>query len=529
LKTFRREVSKVEVGKVRVSKGDRVELVVTGEENVSFGQILKISNPSGSTVYYARVTNASSHSMLEELEELQDLKGSMRTVGPYTQCRLVEAMLFLEKVKDGKLRAPTLNPDYGWPAETLSKGDYGNLQVSGKLRLGYLREGGRGEVREVIVGLDVDFIPRMSAIVGQIGSGKTNAELVLNAELMATKGEAVGLIFDFHGELLTGKNIGKGLADHPLAASRLVYVGLEKPKGEIGFLPLKIGMKGFNPAMLGLLLPDVSRPQIHYAAKLQRTFREDWVKKAVDLYLEGDVDAVKKQGASGSGSVIEALMRKLANLDENVFDLSLQGDVSSPIMDSLRQGKTVLVDVSGLPEEAQRQVVCWIVSRTVAYYRETWRSNYEDWMRLPYLLITLEEAHKFLEERESLFSDIALTHRKYRVGLNAVTPRPSLINRDVFAELWTKLILKTTLREDRKYLADNTPYLEYSDTELKMLDIGEGLLVSQPKIQFAVPVKIFDYREYLEEHLEVEEESESFALKAKMGEVKRSTYEENVL
>ena len=113
----------MEVGKVRVSKGDRVELVVTGEENVSFGQILKISNPSGSTVYYARVTNASSHSMLEELEELQDLKGSMRTVGPYTQCRLVEAMLFLEKVKDGKLRAPTLNPDYGWPAETLSKGD----------------------------------------------------------------------------------------------------------------------------------------------------------------------------------------------------------------------------------------------------------------------------------------------------------------------------------------------------------------------------------------------------------------------
>jgi hypothetical protein len=158
-----------------------------------------------------------------------------------------------------------------------------------------------------------------------------------------------------------------------------------------------------------------------------------------------------------------------------------------------------------------------------------WCSDYEAWLRLPYLLITLEEAHKFLEERGGIFSDIALTHRKYRVGLNAVTPRPSLINRDVFAELWTKLILKTTLREDRVYLSENTPYLEYSDVELKMLDVGEALLVSQPKIQFAVPVKIFDYKEYLEEHLKTKVEKAETLAEARRAEVKRSRYEDNVV
>jgi hypothetical protein len=168
------------------------------------------------------------------------------------------------------------------------------------------------------------------------------------------------------------------------------------------------------------------------------------------------------------------------------------------------------------------------VSRTVSYYRETWRNNWERWRRLPYLLITLEEAHKFLEERGGLFSDIALTHRKYRVGLNAVTPRPSLINRNVFAELWTKLILKTTLKEDRTYLSENTPYLEYSDVELKMLDVGEALLVSQPKIQFAVPVKIFDYKEYLD-HLKTEVKEGKTLAEARRAEVKRSRYEENVV
>jgi DNA helicase HerA-like ATPase len=129
-----------------------------------------------------------------------------------------------------------------------------------------------------------------------------------------------------------------------------------------------------------------------------------------------------------------------------------------------------------------------------------WEENYEEWQKLPTLLITLEEAHEFLDPNKSrtIFSDIALTYRKYHVGLNAVTPRPSRINFDVFAELWTKVIMKTELRKDRTYLTENTPYLEYSDTEIKMLDVGEALLISEPKIRFAVPIKVTHYPMYLE-------------------------------
>ena len=55
------------------------------------------------------------------------------------------------------------------------------------------------------------------------------------------------------------------------------------------------------------------------------------------------------------------------------------------------------------------------------------------------------------------------------------------------------------MRRDRAYFTENTPYLEYSDTEIKMLDVGEVLLIPEPKIRFAVPVKITHYPEYLEE------------------------------
>ncbi len=91
-----------------------------------------------------------------------------------------------------------------------------------------------------------------------------------------------------------------------------------------------------------------------------------------------------------------------------------------------------------------------------------WEDNYEAWRKLPTLLITLEEVHEFLDPNKpkTLFSDFALTYRKYRVGLNAVTPMPSRINFDVFAELWTKVIMKTELSQDRAVLTKNTPLLE---------------------------------------------------------------------
>jgi hypothetical protein len=58
--------------------------------------------------------------------------------------------------------------------------------------------------------------------------------------------------------------------------------------------------------------------------------------------------------------------------------------------------------------------------------------------------------------------------------------------------------MKTELKKDRIYLTENTPYMEYSETEIKMLDVGEALLISEPKIKFAVPIKVTHFPEYLD-------------------------------
>jgi len=192
-------------------------------------------------------------------------------------------------------------------------------------------------------------------------------------------------------------------------------------------------------------------------------------------------------------------MLKLSSLSRDLFPASDYSFVDS-VTQNICNGITCLVDISGISSEEQNKITCLTAATVAQHYKRMWEENYEEWKKLPTLLITLEEAHEFLDPNKprTIFSDIALTYRKYRVGLNAVTPRPSRINFDVFAELWTKVIMKTELRKDRAYLTENTPYLEYSDTEIKMLDVGEALLISEPKIRFAVPVKVTHYPEYLD-------------------------------
>ncbi len=78
----------------------------------------------------------------------------------------------------------------------------------------------------------------------------------------------------------------------------------------------------------------------------------------------------------------------------------------------------------GISSDDQIRIVYLTASAVAQHYKRMREENYEEWEKLPTLLITLEEAHEFLDPNKprTIFSDVALTHRKYRVGLNAVTP-----------------------------------------------------------------------------------------------------------
>ena len=392
------------IGFVCGTKGDSVSFLVNKEVCLSFGQIVRID--SAERNFYARVVNSESSSTLELIEQLREAEGK-EAFGPYSAYRNVDAMLFLEK-RFGRVRSPTFNPNYRDKVYAASDEDCSILRLSGELEVGRLRS---ADQLLGSVGINIEAVPRMMGMFGMTGSGKTNTELVLNAQIIDHSPRTVALIFDFAGQLLEGKEIKpqRGLKDHPLFHSKVQYYSSRDGK-------MAIGLHTLTPGKLDTLFPDIQPPQKRIAWELYKRLGAAWVETARETYrASGNVEL------KANKSAVEALMQKLSSLPHDLFPPSNYSFVDS-VLQNICNGVTCLVDISGLRSEDQNRIVCLTASAIAAHYKRMWEEYYEDWQRLPTLLITLEEAHEFLDPNKpkTIFSDIALTYRKYRVGLNAV-------------------------------------------------------------------------------------------------------------
>lgn len=484
------------IGSVCFSDDDKVAFWLE-HGPVCYGEIVQI--PVENIVYYGRVFHSESGTTTTVEEQLIYASGK-DDFGPYSKFRKISIQLFLER-EESKIRPPTLNPPYGSKVFRLTNQDRAYIRLTGSLPIGKLRI---GKMLSGLVGLNPSFISRHSCISGKTGSGKTNAELVLNAGVISAN-DTVALIFDFTGELWEGKDLGgyglKNVPSYPPFSKNINYYSSTQE----GNQKLVIGLYSLYPSNLRLIFSDVSFPQVRLAERLFQKFGESWINQSINAYEEGGSKNIKKLLVHGARpDVINALMQKLCSpsIKGNLWEISDRNFVNY-IVSNLSTGVSCLADVSDLSEKDKLIAVEMTVMRVANFWRKNWEENHDYWKTLPSLLITLEEAHQFLHKRDpehprkTFFADIALQYRKYRVGLLAITPRPSLIDEDVFANLWTKIIMKTDLKKDRNFITNNTPFLEYSDSELKLLARGEALLISEPQIEFAVPIKIIYYPDYL--------------------------------
>ncbi len=199
---------------------------------------------------------------------------------------------------------------------------------------------------------------------------------------------------------------------------------------------MTIGLYTLTPEKLLTLFPDIGLPQSRLARKLHRKLGNAWIENARKAYAAEGHGGMGQLAEYKNKHVIEALLLKLSSLSRDLFPASDYSFIDS-IKQNLCQGISCLVDISGMSSDDQNKATCLEASTVAQHYKRMWEEDYPEWQRLPTLLITLEEAYEFLDPNKSktIFSDIALAYRKYRVGLNAVTPRPSRINFDVFAEL----------------------------------------------------------------------------------------------
>jgi len=120
----------------------------------------------------------------------------------------------------------------------------------------------------------------------------------------------------------------------------------------------------------------------------------------------------------------------------------------------------------------------------------------------PVISVVLEEAPRVLgkealEKGPNIFSTIAREGRKFKVGLFAITQLPSLIPRQILANMNTKIILGIEMGPERDAIIQSSAQdLSDDDRNIASLDKGEAIITSN-FARFATPVKIPLFEEFV--------------------------------
>jgi len=118
----------------------------------------------------------------------------------------------------------------------------------------------------------------------------------------------------------------------------------------------------------------------------------------------------------------------------------------------------------------------------------------------PVISIVLEEAPRVLgkevlEKGSNIFATIAREGRKFKVGLMAITQLPSLIPRQILANMNTKIILGIEMAPERQAIIDSASQdLSTDNRNIASLDRGEAI-ISSNFVPFAIPIKIPKFEE----------------------------------
>ena len=325
-------------------------------------------------------------------------------------------------------------------------------------------------------------------IAGTTGRGKSN--LISNILWNLVDQDYCGiLVLDPHDEYY-GRN-KLGLKDHSLKDKVVYYT----PKPPAGTKTLKINLKEIKPHHFDGVV-DFSDAQKQALILYYKYFGSNWIK---NILFE-----MKMEGVAFMEQTISVVKRRLLYLldleikgDEvitrGIFDFNAGLNTISDISKELEDGKIVIIDTSSLSGAVEILIGSLITTEVFNKYRYYKMDG--SLREKPVISIVLEEAPRVLgkealEHGPNIFSTIAREGRKFKVGLTAITQLPSLIPREILANINTKIILGIEMKPERTAIIESASQdLSEDDRNIASLDIGEALISSNFS-KFAIPVKI---------------------------------------
>jgi DNA helicase HerA-like ATPase len=321
------------------------------------------------------------------------------------------------------------------------------------------------ELEHTQVNLDLRrLVERSVGVFGKSGTGKSFLTRVLLAGVIA-KNQAVGLIFDMHNDYgweVTAEHTSavKGLKQ--LFSDRVTIITIDpessRRRNARYDFEVKMSYQDIEPEDIAMLkgTMNLSDTMVDASYTLRKRWGEKWIKRLLDgaqLDLEDVVENTNIQGGT-----LAALQRRLERFERWEFLVPevVEDSVKRIINLLVDQRKTVVLEFGryGNSLEAYILVANYLTRRIhEAYVEKVEQSLGDKSLVPPQLLITIEEAHKFLDPliaRQTIFGIIAREMRKYNVTLMIVDQRPSGIDEEVMSQIGTRV---TALLDNERDIA----------------------------------------------------------------------------
>ncbi|MFC1965147.1 ATP-binding protein, partial [Chloroflexota bacterium] len=207
-----------------------------------------------------------------------------------------------------------------------------------------------------------------------------------------------------------------------------------------------IGYDEIEPEDIGLLRQtlNLTEPAVEAVHQLRRRFGSNWLQDTLNLKDSEETGVLLKE-MSIHESTFQNLQRGLHTIGRLPFVLPHTPDNAvKRILDYLDQGMNVVLEFGRYTDFTAYILVANLLTRRIhAQYRErTEKAMGEDIARPTPLVITIEEAHKFLNPEvasHTIFGTIAREMRKYNVSLLVIDQRPSGIDAEVMSQIGTKI------------------------------------------------------------------------------------------
>lgn len=351
------------------------------------------------------------------------------------------------------------------------------------------------------------LVERSVGVFGKSGTGKSFLTRMLLAGVIKW-GKAVNLIFDMHndyGWAATDERGTQAKGLKQLFSSKVAIITLDvestrRREAKYDF-EVKLGYDEIEPEDIAALRGsmNLTDAMIDAAYTLKKRWKDGWIKRLLNAN-EMDFDDITMNTNIAEGTML-GLQRRLQRFERWGFlvEESVGDSVQQIIQLLVDQRKNVVLEFGRYGNELEAYIlVANYLTRRIRdlYVDMVERSLGDDAHKPPQLVITIEEAHKFLQPGiagQTIFGTIARELRKYNVTLLVVDQRPSGIDEEVMSQIGTRVTALLDNERDINAVLTGINGAQSLREVLARLDTKQQAIIMGHAVPMPVVVKTRDY------------------------------------